>query len=459
MDKGPKIKRSKRLSLQGCIGLTIGLLVSTSPNAFELAGIQWPTPTATFYVDMAGANGLWNDSFENAMALWGNGTSFVYLINRGTFEHPCNANFRNGVDFTSDVCGTAYGSNTLAVTLLFFTGTTLSETDIVFNKSESWNVYSDPYNSGTWSGINDFGRVAVHELGHALGLDHEDDVPAIMATLQAVGNTITAPTADDIAGVNAIYGGGATTSLAAAVLPGERHTTVGRTVTAFATVINTGNTTAVSCGIFLDIPPTVWQYTYQTTDPATNIIIGTPNTPVDIVAGQAQTFVMAFTPNVTNSAGTTIEIDFDCSNTEPAPVIFGTNTLHLSSQTDLPPDVIAMAATPTGDGILRLPGLSGSAAFSVATVNVGSSLTLSDIVVDTGSLPLVATICQTNPATGICLTSPAASVQTSITAGASPTFAIFVTATGPVPLDPAANRIGIDIGGFGSTSVAVTTTP
>ena len=52
----------------------------------------------------------------------------------------------------------------------------------------------------------DFRRVAVHELGHALGLTHEDDVPAIMATNQRTGNTIVKPQADDIAGVQALYG-------------------------------------------------------------------------------------------------------------------------------------------------------------------------------------------------------------------------------------------------------------
>ena len=51
-------------------------------------------------------------------------------------------------------------------------------------------------------GINDFRRIAVHELGHGLGLGHEDSVEAIM---QSLAGDIEYPTADDIAGVNFLY--------------------------------------------------------------------------------------------------------------------------------------------------------------------------------------------------------------------------------------------------------------
>jgi hypothetical protein len=121
----------------------------------------------------------------------------------------------------------------------------------------------------------------------------------------------------------------------------------------------------------------------------------------------------------------------------------GVNSLLLSAAHGVP-DVIALAATPTVDGIVRVPGIGGTAAFSVATVNVGAGGPIV-ATVDTGaaSLPVSVFVCQTNPATGECITplGPAASVV--IGTGQTPTFAVFVVAHGSFVFDPAVNRVFI----------------
>jgi N-acetylneuraminic acid mutarotase len=250
-------------------------------------------------------------------------------------------------------------------------------------------------------------------------------------------------------------------ALVAAVLPSSRSVPVGTLATAFATIINTGSSTAIGCGIapLTGIPAT---FSYQATDPATNQVTGTPNTPVEIPAGTAQSFVLALAAAAPISA-TDVELNFRCANTEPAPIIPGLNTFLFSASTSPIPDMIALAATPTGDGIVNILAPSGTGVFSVAAVNVGAggNLTVSADTGDAG-LPVDISICQTYLQSGACFSPPAASVTATVLSNETPTFGVFVTAPGNVSFDPAVNRIFVRFKDSesitrGSTSVAVRT--
>ncbi|MFK8181871.1 MAG: matrixin family metalloprotease [Phormidesmis sp.] len=69
--------------------------------------------------------------------------------------------------------------------------------DITFDRDENWNT-------------NTFLETSVHEIGHALGLDHENDTDAIMNSV--LRNRYTNGTAflfeDDIQGIQSLYGSG-----------------------------------------------------------------------------------------------------------------------------------------------------------------------------------------------------------------------------------------------------------
>jgi hypothetical protein len=204
------------------------------------------------------------------------------------------------------------------------------------------------------------------------------------------------------------------------------------------------------------------EFSFQTTDPSTNAITGTANTPVDIVPGGLQTFVISFTPTAA-FAPTDAVFTFVCLNSARSPTYVGVNTLLLSASSTPVPDVIALAATPTNDGIVNVPGTNGTGAFAVATVNVGASGNITASA-DTGglALPVNISLCQTDPATGQCISSIGPSVTTQINANATPTFGIFVQGNGDVPFDPAMNRIFVRFKDSsnvtrGSTSVAVKT--
>jgi hypothetical protein len=251
----------------------------------------------------------------------------------------------------------------------------------------------------------------------------------------------------------------ASSGLLAAVLPSSRSVQVGIVVTAFAVIINRGNSIATACKI-TPVSSVTANFHYQTTNPNTNQITGTPDTPVDITSGGFQSFVIAFIPTQP-LASTYLQFSFDCANRDPAPINVGLNTLLLSASATPVSDLVAWAATPTHDGIVNILGATG--AFAVATVNVGSSGSIIASA-DTGgvSLPVNLFICQTNPGTGACLGSPGSTVTTTINANDTPTFAVFVQGSGNVPFDPAVNRVFVrfnDGGNVtrGSTSVAVRT--
>ena len=249
----------------------------------------------------------------------------------------------------------------------------------------------------------------------------------------------------------------------ASVLPGGRSVLVGKTATVFATMINGSTTGLTGCSVALPAgSPAGLALTYQATDPMTNAPVGSPNTPVNISGSGLQTFILSFTSTAALSDSGQV-LDFNCSGFAPVAPIPGVNTVDLSFSTSAVADVIALAATVTPGLTVEIPeSTNGEGAFAVASINVGTTETLT-VSTDTGSatLPLSAILCQTNPSTGACVSGPPASTVTlSDTGGATPTFSIFITASAPIPLNPGASRIFVrfkDTSGtsHGSTSVAV----
>jgi hypothetical protein len=118
-----------------------------------------------------------------------------------------------GVDFSDTACGMEFNESVLAVTLTAgfclneecTSGFKITNADITFNNNEPWDVYAGPLR---FDNTADFERVALHELGHDLGMTHvSDDIEAIM---QPFASEIDSLQADDIIGANFLYGGDAT---------------------------------------------------------------------------------------------------------------------------------------------------------------------------------------------------------------------------------------------------------
>ena len=248
--------------------------------------------------------------------------------------------------------------------------------------------------------------------------------------------------------------------LVAAVLPSSRSTVVNVPTTVFASIINTSGHVANGCAIATSTPGVT--LSYQPTNSNNNEPSGPANTPVTIATSGSQSFILSITSSVVLTAFD-LPLTFTCTNTAPAAIVSGLDTLLLNVSSTPTADIVALVATVTNDGILTFASEEDARAFAVASINLGpdATITVTPDLGDFSTLPVTLTICETNTA-GACMATPTPSVTLDDPHGATPTFAIFAQVTGPVPFAPGSIRISVlftDASGTlrGRTSVALKT--
>jgi hypothetical protein len=191
------------------------MALPVSAYEFDPLGNKWPGARTTIYTGIPGVSpsGVpWAQAYRDAAEAWTRETTFNFEI-VPEFLDPCVGqgprqapDFKNGAAFSSTICGREFSGQTIAVTVFFTEFNTLGsadlvEADIIFNDNLTFDTYDG---NRRFDGVVDFRRVALHELGHVLGLAHESIAPAIMSP--AIGNLFTLQN-DDIEGVNVLYSG------------------------------------------------------------------------------------------------------------------------------------------------------------------------------------------------------------------------------------------------------------
>ncbi len=212
--------QARRVRLRGAfswvvLALLLGLALSTA-RAYVTSGPTWPSgTTVTFQLGLGNAgrtlidgNTSWNTAAAPALDMWDQKVQRVALVGVNNPSAPVSTGDGvNSIVFSSTVFGSSFGSSTLAVTYYRYSGSRFSEADILFNTAQNWDSYRGSVRySGGWA-VGEIRRVLLHELGHAIGLNHPDQagqsVDAVMNSIMGNRETLSN---DDIAGGQSLYG-------------------------------------------------------------------------------------------------------------------------------------------------------------------------------------------------------------------------------------------------------------
>jgi len=195
------------ITMVAMLTAAVGTFEPRNSSAYVLEGPKWPTgSTVVMQLELGtpartllDGNTSWNTAVAPALDSWNQ------TVGRMQFGRVLNSTAAvssgdrvNSMAFSRTVFGQSFGSSTLAVTYYSYSGSTMLEADILFNTAQLWDSYR-----GSLRSAYDIQRVALHELGHALGLGHSTFSNAIMYPYISSLYTLSS---DDIAGAQSLYG-------------------------------------------------------------------------------------------------------------------------------------------------------------------------------------------------------------------------------------------------------------
>jgi len=183
---------------------------------YALEGPKWsPGSVVNFQLALGSAshtlsdgNTSWNAAASPGLSYWNQNIQRAQFTYSNSSGGAYQNDGINSVVFSTTMFGQSFGARTLAITYYRYSGSSMAEADILFNQNQSWDSYrgSLQFNS-SGNVIADIRRVFIHEVGHAIGLNHPDDAgQSVDAIMNSMISDRYIPSSDDINGARFLYG-------------------------------------------------------------------------------------------------------------------------------------------------------------------------------------------------------------------------------------------------------------
>ena len=210
------------VALVAAAAIAVGALPLTafrlSPTPDGLNNLHWPAGRsvvlqmqigATVLEELIDGNFVWNVVGTTAATAWNTLADINFVVVPSASTEAGQGNGVNNVFFSRSYYGQPFG-DAIGITLQSYVVDTgeLVETDVVFDTARAWNSYRGAQRTiSTGERLYDMRRVAIHEFGHVLGLNHPDTAgQAVTAVMNSTASSIDGVQADDINGLRTLYG-------------------------------------------------------------------------------------------------------------------------------------------------------------------------------------------------------------------------------------------------------------